>query len=127
MPSSSVVNVMRRMLLSALTRLSSRVSPPSGTVQTEAISRFLISPKTSSDQCVSSAITCLSALRLNCYCGETFLKHVPLIPAKAGIQGQMHRSEHPALGPRWSLSLGGPKVRPEGGDERDGCRFNLNG
>jgi hypothetical protein len=38
------------------------------------------------------------------------LKHSPLIPAQAGIQGK-------ELGPRWSLSLGGPKVRPEDGDE----------
>jgi hypothetical protein len=36
------------------------------------------------------------------------------MPAKAGIQ-----SWAKALGPRWSLSLGGPpKARPEGGDER---------
>jgi pyruvate dehydrogenase E2 component (dihydrolipoamide acetyltransferase) len=36
----------------------------------------------------------------------------PVIPAKAGIQGQ-------ELGPRWSLPSGGPQARPGGGNERN--------
>jgi len=50
MPSGSVESVTRRIPASALTILRSRVSPPSGTVQTVAMPRACMARKTSPGQ-----------------------------------------------------------------------------
>ena len=50
MPSGSVESVTRRMPASASTTVRSRVSPPSGTVQTVAMPRACMALSTSADQ-----------------------------------------------------------------------------